>query len=1109
MTFNVRSSYSMLQSTVRINDYVKKAKEMGYTSLAIADHNVMHGILEFYQACRKWEVHPIMGCYLDLPMIQDAAQTAPLLLFAKSKKGMKGLYQLSRWATKEERSSQQAWEIIDQFKDTLIGITPGRHGEIEQQLIHMDINAAQEIYQTWQSKLGADNFYLGLSIYPLNQLELENMILFAKKMNGTLVSNQLVNSLSPEDGFSLKVLESIKENHTEPLDLSYMQMQHPYYLYSPQSLSYMYQQEGIEYVYNNTIEVMKQLNVRFDLHQSLLPTFQTPQGLEADDYLKQLVFERLKELQLTKEPYISRLNYELDVLQRMGFSDYFLIVWQIISFCHQQKIEVGPGRGSAAGSLVSYLLKITSVDPVEFDLLFERFLNPERHSMPDIDIDIPDDRREDVLKYIEATYGHEQVAQICTYGTFGAKAAIRDTLKALGETGEERRWSQAIPNQIGITLIEAYKESSSLQRLVNATHKNQMIYQIALSIEGLPRQTSTHAAGVVIHNHPLEDYIPVMERVDQLLLTQFSMHDVEAMGLLKMDFLGLKNLKLLHQILQLVKRYEESDFDIEAIDMNDSKTLKLFQQAQTLGVFQFESPGIRNVLRKLKPTSFEDIVAVNALFRPGPMKQIDSFIKRKHGHESINYLHPDLKPILEKTYGIIVYQEQVMQVCQIIAGFSLGQADLLRRAMGKKEVHIMEEQEASFIDGAVNKGYSKALAQEIYRYIYEFASYGFNRSHAVVYSKLAYQLAFLKVHYPLYFYQALLNMEPGKIQENMTHVKKALKAILPIDINDSQGYITNQKGQLRLGFYTVKGLASDFIHFILNDRRQFGSYDSFTHFVERMPDKFRKVDQLNLLIEVGAFDRFGENRATLAYNLANILQTVEYNGALISLFESIQPKIEMKEEWDLLTVLEKEKEILGFSLSGHPLDAYEPLYRQGILTIDEVKQQTLQTHIQTIGLISSSRVIRTKTQELMAFITLSDAYDELPMVIFPSNYAKYQQWIGDQEIIFVKGKLTLDRRDQSQVIINELKPITHLEVASTKKQLSSTYYIQILEEDKKIEALDFLRRLAQKYPGSSSVIIVDRKRNAVKLDSKYNLLNKEVVLDELATFFGQKHTFFK
>lgn len=1109
MTFNVRSSYSMLQSTIRINDYVKKAKEMGYTSLAIADHNVMHGVLEFYRACHKYGIHPVIGCYLDLPMLQDAAQTAPLLLFAKDEKGMKALYQLSRWATKEEKTSHEVWEIIAQFKNTLIGITPGRQGEIEQRLIHTDISVAQETYQGWQNKLGANNFYLGVSIYPLNQLELENMVSFSQKMNGTLVSNQLVNSLSPEAGFSLKVLESIKENHVESLDLSYMQMQHPYYLYSPQSLVYMYQQEGIEYVYHNTVEVMQQLKVTFNLHQSLLPTFKTPEGLTADDYLNQLVFEQLEELGLTKDSYISRLNYELDVIQRMGFSDYFLIVWQIISFCHQQNIQVGPGRGSAAGSLVSYLLKITSVDPVAFDLLFERFLNPERHSMPDIDIDIPDDRREDVLKYVEATYGHEQVAQICTYGTFGAKAAIRDTLKALGETGEERRWSQAIPNQIGITLNKAYKESSSFQRLVNATHKNQMIYQIAQSLEGLPRQTSTHAAGVVIHNHPLEDYTPVMERSHQLLLTQFSMHDIEAMGLLKMDFLGLKNLKLLHQILQLVKRYEESNFDIEAIDMNDAEVLTLFQRAQTLGVFQFESPGIRNVLRKLKPTSFEDIVAVNALFRPGPMKQIDTFIKRKHGHESIDYLHPDLEPVLEKTYGVIVYQEQVMQVCQIIAGFSLGQADLLRRAMGKKELHIMEEQEESFIEGAMKKGYSKELAQEIYRYIYEFASYGFNRSHAVVYSKLAYQLAFLKVHYPLYFYQALLNMEPSKIRENITHVKKALKTILPIDINYSQGYITNQKDQLRLGFYTVKGLANDFIHFILNDRRQFGAYDSFTHFVERIPDKFRNVDQLNLLIEVGAFERFEENRATLAHNLANILQTVEYNGALISLFESIQPKIEKKEEWDLLTLLEKEKEILGFSLSGHPLDAYESLYAQNILTIDEVKQQPLQTHIQTIGLISSSRVIRTKTQELMAFITLSDAYDDLPMVIFPSNYAKYQQWISDQEIIFVKGKLTLDRKEQSQVIINELRPITHLNTHSKKDHASSTYYIQIVDDDKKIEAIDFLRQLAQKYPGSSSIIIVDQKRNAVKLDPKYNLLNKETVLNELSAFFGQKHIFLK
>ena len=1109
MTFNVRSSYSMLQSTLRISDYVHHAKELGYQSLAIADHNVLHGILEFYKACQQHGIHPVIGCYLDLPMIQDSFQTAPLLIFAKNTHGIKGLYQLSRWATKEEKIAHSLWNIFTQFKGSLIGITPGRHGEIEQCLIQDDINAARTIYERWQDYLGQDNFYLGLPIYPSNQLEREDMIAFSQHVEGTIVSNQLVNCLLPEDGFSLKVLESIKKGHEEILDLNYTQIQHPYYLYSEESLKYMYQQEGLETVYDNTMKLMAHLSVSIEQHQLLLPAFNTPDGLDANDYLKKIVFKRLEKLNITDSAYHQRLDYELNVIQKMGFSDYFLIVWQIISFCHQQNIQVGPGRGSAAGSLVSYLLQITSVDPVAYGLLFERFLNPERHSMPDIDIDIPDDRREEVLRYIEETYGHEQVAQICTYGTFGAKAAIRDTLKSVGYSHEEKRWARAIPNQIGITLKQAYQTSPTLQRLVNATSDNQLIYQVAQSLEGLPRQISTHAAGVVIHNKPLDDYIPVIERTEQLLLTQFAMHDVESIGLLKMDFLGLKNLKLLHQILQLVKRYEDPSFNIETIDMNDPLVLQLFQAAQTLGVFQFESSGIRRVLRKLKPTSFEDIVAVNALFRPGPMKQIDSFIRRKHHREPIAYLHPDLKPILEKTYGIIVYQEQVMQVCQKIAGFSLGQADLLRRAMGKKEVHIMQEQEEDFIKGAVNKGYTKELAEQIYRYIYEFASYGFNRSHAVVYSKLAYQLAYLKVHYPLYFYQALLNSDPGKVRENITQVRKALGSILPIDINESYGYITSQKRQLRLGFYTVKGLMSDFIHFILDDRRQFGKYDSFVHFVERMPEKFRKIDQLNLLIEVGAFDQFKQNRATLSYNLKTILKTVGYNGALISLFERIEPNIHSQEEWDLLTILEKEKNILGFNLSGHPLDAYEELYNQDLLTIDDVKQQPVPAHIQTIGLISSSRVIRTKTQELMAFLTLSDAYDEIPVVVFPSNYAKYQQWIIDQELVAIKGKLSHDRKEELQIIVNELKPITHLKKNQPKTTKESAYFIQIISEDKKEDAIKVLRDLSKEHGGSYPVIIVDEHRTAIKLEPSYNLSKDSTVREKLIGFFGEKHIFFK
>ena len=1113
MLLNVRTAYSLLNSTVNIQDYVTKAKALGYQAIGIADQNVLHGSLEFYQTCQKNGIKALLGMTLNIPGIVRQDVNYPVIIYAKDYEGYSILLKLSRLANQQAIAVQKIWQLISEQATHLVLISGGRSGELEQALIHDDEEWAKKVMHAWQVSFGHENVYMGLPIYPFNPLEIANLTAFSERHGLLMVSNQLVETINQEDAFSLKVMQAIAAN--EQLDISLRNIRGGHYLYDAKQLEILYSEANLSHCHQNTQKLVNELDVVIPLNQQWLPKYQVPDHLSSDDYLKELTFQSLKALNLSDSTiYLERLEHELSVIKQMGFSDYFLIVWDIIAYCHNKKIRVGPGRGSAAGSLVSYLLNITLVDPIEYQLLFERFLNPERYNMPDIDIDIPDNKRDQVLRYIEKHYGYEQVAQICTFGTFGAKQAVRDSLRVLGADGQElKKWSNAIPRELDITLESAFVKSSELRQIIESSDLNQQLFQVALTLEGLPRHVSTHAAAVVISDFPIEEQVPVFDRQGQMLITQYAMSDVERMGLLKMDFLGLRNLKLLEDVLNAIKHSQGKEIDVSSIDMNDDKTLELFRKATTSGVFQFESDGIRNVLRKLQPASFEDIVAVNALFRPGPMKQIDRFVRRKHGEEQITYLHPLLENILSNTYGIIVYQEQVMQICQQMAGFSLGQADILRRAMGKKQADIMERERAHFIEGALANDIDQATAERVYQYIYEFANYGFNRAHAVVYSTLAYQLAYLKVYYPLAFYQALLNngrSNSTSANHYFQEAKKKLTKVNGLNINSSLLGFSIYKEQLQIGFESVKGMRKDLIQHIIDNRNLLGAYTDVLNFLRRLPLNFLKADLIQPLIDSGAFDQFGYNRATLTHNLPTMIQSVEFSGQNISLFAEIEPKVTWVKEWTLTEQLAREQEVLGFTLAGHPVDDYQEYIdnHPDLNPLVAIHEMKVKQRFKAIALIKAVRVIRTKNDDLMAFVTVNDADSEAELIVFPQQYQRVASLLVEQQIIWLDGTISLNKREEKQIIINELKDAKRLDLTIERKEITKCY-VKIPDFNAATEQIQKLKDLAMANPGPAIIILVNDMRQTWQLNSPYTISYSQRVQSEVKGIFGNERVVFK
>ena len=1105
MLFNVHSANSLLASTLTIPAYVEAAKERGYEILGLADVHSLQGALDFYNRCQSAGLKAMIGATIKLPGALKQTQVYPFLIYALNQAGYYELIGLIRRLSHQPLSPGAIWDYLTQSCHNLVYISCGHASEVEQTLIHSGDSEASLVLERLEQVFGPGNVYLGVAAFPYNPVEGEAVKALAKSQQVPLVVGQGVSTLNQGDAFSLKVLEAIGANET--LDVELRAMQGVHYVYNWADLEAQYVRLGLADCLANSRQLADRMQVSLPQNQAFLPKFPTPDQVPASQYLRNLTQVALEALApANRELYQERLDYELEVIDSMGFSDYFLIVWDIIVYCQSHAIRVGPGRGSAAGSLVSYLLGITRVDPIQYNLLFERFLNPERYNMPDIDMDIPDNKRQQVLHYVVERYGQEQVAQIATLGTFGARAAMRDTLRVLGADSETLRvWARAIPKELDISLPQAYQKSAALRQLVSQSETNQQLFQVAQTIEGLPRHISTHAAAVVIHDQALDQVIPVVERPNQPLMTQFTMYDVEKVGLLKMDFLGLRNLNLLDTIIKQVQK-SQADFDIEAISMEDAQTLALFRAADTNGVFQFESDGIKQVLRKLQPERFEDIVAVNALFRPGPMKQIDHYVARRHGKESYQAIHPILEEILAPTYGIIVYQEQVMQVCQRMAGFSLGQADLLRRAMGKKQADVMAREREHFIRGAREQGIEPEIASATYDYIYEFASYGFNRSHAVVYSTLAFQLAYLKVHYPLAFYQALLNMGSSNqttMADYILEAKRHTGPLLGLNLNESQIGFSVSGQQLQVGLSAIRTLRHDFVSHIVEDRQLLGPYTGLLHFMQRLPKKWLKHEWLESLISVGAFDYTGMNRPTLLKNLDKLMQSVTFSGGNLSLFPELEPRIEWVEDWSPSQKRDKEVEILGFSLEGHPVATYQAFAKShpNLLSVRDILAAQPNLKVQTLVLVKGIRVINTKKQELMAFLELEDEVASISGVVFPQSYRHYVSLLKEGQVLLVEGTVELDRQGRHQLIIKRLALANEEEAkvpTNPNQHPFQRCFVQVKAFQDLKPFLPGLRKFADQYSGPVAMILVDGNRQTFQLDDAYRVSYGQKAQAELA-----------
>ncbi|WP_110927207.1 DNA polymerase III subunit alpha [Bacillus massiliglaciei] len=1111
---HVQSGYSLLTSTVKLDELIKKAKADGFTSLALCDRNVMYGSLYFYKLCKKQGIKPIIGMIADV--LDEEEDAYPLILLAQNEEGYHNLLKISSAIqTKSKHGLPRKW--LKAYAKGITAISPGAEGKIERLLADGETDTAAAESRFFQ-EIFSGNFYF--SIQRLGAAGEEESISrtesLGRELEIGLVATNPVYYLHKQDALAQEVLLAVG-NGEKLSDEARMRLPSgQYYLKSPEEMAGMFQDkpEAVK----NTQVIAADCNLNIPFHRRLLPKYPVENGQSADGLLKEECLKGLRQRRNdVPKIYMDRLEYELDVIRKMKFSDYFLIVWDFMKYARENGIMTGPGRGSAAGSLVAYVLRITDVDPIEHDLLFERFLNPERVSMPDIDIDFPDNRREEVIAYVSQKYGSLHVAQIITFGTMAAKGALRDTGRVFGLSPKEQEMvSKMIPGRMGMTLMQAYKESERLQRFVQESEQHRNLFEIALKLEGLPRHTSTHAAGVVISDSPLTDLIPIQEGHEGLHLTQYPMDLLEEIGLLKMDFLGLRNLSLLEMILQNIRKRTGRRIVTADIPMDDQETLRLLGKGDTTGVFQFESEGIRKVLIKLKPNRFEDIVAVNALYRPGPMENIPSFIERKHGLAEIEYYHPALKDILEPTYGVIVYQEQIMQIASRLAGFSLGEADLLRRAVSKKKKEVLDEERNHFIQGAQKNGHSEKTASAIYDLIVRFANYGFNRSHAVAYSFIAYQLAYLKAHYRECFMAALLTSVIGndvKVAQYVREAKRSGIHVLPPSINMSGFPFEAEKEGIRYSLASIKGIGGTVLKEIFRARREKKFSDLFD-FCLRVSGKIVNRKILEALVHAGAFDEFGEDRATLLASLDIALEHAELVSPDDDLFDlledesfSIKPKYHRVEPIRPEDQLLFEKNVLGLYLSAHPVNSYRALFSYfGCLTIDEaMAKKELKALIGVY--ITGVKTIRTKKGEPMAFISMSDEDGELEGVVFPQVYKRFAEYLKNGEILMLQGSLE-EKDDKVQLIVQEIYTADQLK--RLKESGAGTLYLRIKPEKQTNGLLQKIKKILSKHKGDTKVLLFyERENRYVQLSFWDWVIPGEELAAELQKVLGDGNVVFK
>ena len=1015
------SSFTLLESPTKVKNLAENAKKKGYSAIALTDINITYGLVDFYKAAKDTGIKPLLGMQLRINGLIDEANKYDLIVIAKDDQGYKNILRLSSAVNllteNGEKENVLTFEDLKKYLGHLILITPSNlHSELKMLQTNNPKMGANYLRKLQDSLPSSSSMYLGVYADSGQQEYINYIRSLATQFGLPLTAVEDGQYLNRNEQFLRRTLQAIKTNtHLENIEQLAKQTG-SHYLKNSEELQVSYRKFDIEDALKNAEEIGEICTAEIKFQDPQLPKFKQNKFPTSKEYLHALAQEGLAKRFNNQIPaqYQKRLDYELQVINEMGFDDYFLIVWDVMNFAHSVHITTGPGRGSAAGSLVSYALRITEVDPIEYNLLFERFLNPARQQMPDIDLDIPDNRRDEVIKYMFEKYGMNHAAQILTFGTLAAKQVLKDVCRVFGlNKVETYRWLDAIPHSKGkITLAEAYQKSKELQLLVNTNELSKILFATAEHLENLPRHYSIHAAGLVITDDSLAEIVGLQAGPLGIPVTQQTKLNVESLGLLKIDFLGLRNLTILGNIVAAL-RADGIDIDPNQIPLDDQETLALFQRGDTDAVFQFESDGIKRVLEQLHPDSFEDIVAVNALYRPGPINNIDHFINRKHGKERVQYPDPSLKKILGTTYGVLVYQEQVMQTAQVLAGFSLGEADLLRRAMSKKNAEVIQRERAKFIEGAIKLGRKKETAEKVYDYIAQFANYGFNRSHAVAYSKIAFWLAYFKVHYPGAFYLALLNSNMGnrhKIAQYLTQAQEAGIKILPPDIENSKADFSLENGKVLVGLKAIRGLRSDLLKQILEIKRPI---KSMTDFLWKIDNNLLSADAVGNLIKAGTFDRLAPNRNELLKINKDLVESVKMAGSNLSLFETLEPKVE---EEKMPTAAEKsamEVEAMGFSTGINPIIAvqkYARKFNAKRLQVFESNEQGI-----AVGKLMKVKQITTKKGDNMAFAVFSDTSGEKDFTIFPQVWEKVGENLKIGEIYLLQVRTQSDRFNPNKI----------------------------------------------------------------------------------------------
>lgn len=1065
---HLHSQYSLLDGAIRFEELFPLVKKYGMKAVALTDHGNMFGAIEFYQGAISHGIKPIIGCEVyvapgsrferDAKGLKDAAYHLTLLI--QDMEGYRNLNRLVSLAHLEGfyYKPRIDKELLEKYNGGLIALSGCLKGEIPHLLLQGQYEEAKRVASWFKEVFSGGRFYLEVQDNGLEEQHRINGTIFrlGKELGIKPVATNDCHYLRPEDAQVHDVLLCIQTGKTlkDPKRMKFSSEQ--FHLRSPQEMEVLF--SSYPEALANTLEIAERCNLDLHFDTYHLPHFSPPEGESLDQYLSRLAHEglegRLKEGGKEKEKnrYLRRLREELDVINSMGFAGYFLIVADFVNYAKRKGIPVGPGRGSAAGSLVAYALGITDIDPLEYDLLFERFLNPERISLPDIDVDFCYEGRDEVIRYVTSKYGKEKVAQIITFGKMQAKAVVRDVGRVLDMPYKEVDLiAKLIPNTLNITLDQALKMEPRLRELTERDPQVAQLIGLARKLEGMVRHASTHAAGVVIANRPLTEYLPLYRGTGGEIVTQYAMKDVEKIGLVKFDFLGLKTLTIMKKAVQLIKETRGVELDLGRLPLNDRKTLRLLAEGDTTGVFQLESSGMRELLRKLKPSSFKDLIALVALYRPGPLGSgmVEEFIKRRHKKAEITYEHPALKRILEDTYGVIVYQEQVMMIASRLADFSLGEADILRRAMSKKDPEEMEKLKERFIAGATKKGLSEEKAREIFEKIAKFAEYGFNKSHSTAYAMIAYQTAYLKAHFPQEFMAALLTCDMDNSDKVMRYVGECREKgieILPPDVNQSEWGFTVEGGErprIRYGLGAIKNVGAGAVEAIVEERRRGGAFKDLFDFCERVDS--RKVNRrvIESLIKAGAFSSTGANRSQLMAVLDEAMEwgarnQKEKKSKQPILFAGLQSRKEKRlpemEEWTEGQILSAEKQVFGFYFTSHPFSRFQKKAHE-LTSLDTEALEELESGklVRVAGVTSEVKELSTKKGERMARLVLEDLKGRVEVIVFPDLYQKSRLLLGDESPLLVEAILEKDDDGRPRLRARELFSLEEVKEVPAKR----------------------------------------------------------------------------